>query len=132
MTVESKQTYYDDFTSFVNTLSDEEKASLFETVTRCTVTAYNEKCYVLFPELLECIHPDLTSQNCAKLYQGYTIDSKSNPTAVAACFRRQTGKSSSCSGALIPVDRFDSGLKPKVGEGSDCAAVVQEEGGLVA
>ncbi|KAK9909501.1 hypothetical protein WJX75_003227 [Coccomyxa subellipsoidea] len=55
----------------------------------------------------------MTNQSCAKLYQGWTIDSKSNPTAVAAIFRKQTGKPSSCSGALIPSSHIDqTGLKP--------------------
>ncbi len=118
MTVESKQAFYEELTSHLGTLEDEEMASVIETVTRHRVTAFNQMCYVMFPEILACIHPDLTTQTCAKLYQGYTIDSKSNPTAVAACFRKQTGKTSSCSGALIPSERIErDGLRPKVGRG---------------
>ena len=117
MTVESKETFYDEYTSFLDTLGDEEMASVIQTATRHTVIAFDEQCYVLFPENLACIHPDLTSQSCAKLYHGWAIDSKCNPTAVAAIFKKQTGRTSSCSGALIPSKYIDQdGLKPKVSD----------------
>jgi hypothetical protein len=128
MTAESKQAFYEEFTTFLSTKDDEEMASILEAATQNTVTAFNEKCYVLFPEDLACIHQKMTNQSCAKLYQGWTIDSKSNPTAVAAIFRKQTGKPSSCSGALIPSSHIDqTGLKPLVNKSFSCAGVLKEE-----
>ncbi|CAL8460493.1 g9338 [Coccomyxa elongata] len=113
MTVESKQAFYKEITTYLGAKDEAQMASILKAATRNTVTAFNEKCYVMFPENLACIHPHLNSQSCAKLYQGWTIDSKSNPTAVAAIFRKQTGKTSSCSGALISSSHIDqNGLKP--------------------
>ncbi|CAL8461558.1 g1089 [Coccomyxa elongata] len=115
MTVESKQAFYKEITTYLGAKDEAQMASILKAATGITVTAFNEKCYVMFPENLACIHPHLNSQSCAKLYQGWTIDSKNNPTAVAAIFRKQTGKTSSCSGALISSSHIDkNGLKPKL------------------
>ena len=127
MTVESKQAFYEEFTAYLTKKDEKEIASILKEVTQSTMTAVTEKCYVLFPEDLACIHQNLTNLSCAKLYQGWTIDSKANPTAVAAIFRKRTGKSSTCSGALIPTRNIDrTGLKPMVKQSLNCAAECAE------
>ena len=130
MTVESKQAFYKEITTYLGAKDKAQMASILKAATGNTVTAFNEKCYVMFPENLACIHPHLNSQSCAKLYQGWTIDSKNKPTAVAAIFRKQTGKTSSCSGALISSSHIDkNGLKPKVKIILSCADVPNERKG---
>lgn len=127
MTAESKQAFYEEFTTYLSTIDDEEMASILKTAKQNTVTAFNEKCYVLFPEDLAIVHQKMTNQSCAKLYEGWTIDSKSNPTAVAAIFRKRTGKQSTCSGAVIPKSHIDqNGLKPMVKKSLSCAGVLKE------
>ena len=115
MTVESKQAFYERFTTYLTTVDAKTKAETMELVTSHTVTAFDTRCYVVFSDTLHCIYPALTSQSCAKLYKGWAIDSKSNPTAVAAIFRAHTGRASSCSGVVIPCSHIDEGgLEVKV------------------
>ena len=114
MTVE-KQLFYEKLTAHIRAVDAKKMAEIIELVKSHTVTAFDTKCYVLFSATLRRIYPTMTSHSCAKLYKGWPIDSKKNPTAVAAIFRACAGSGSTSSGVVIPCSHIDGGgLEVKV------------------
>ena len=127
MSEETRALFYRAYNSALNALDEEEYGQLLEQVKLPEVLVSDVKCYPVLSETIKTIFDGKhrSSMLFAMLYKGWPIDSKANPTKVAAMFRQEQGSSSTCSGALVPCHIIDeSGLIPQVNSflGSDVLA----------
>ncbi len=128
MSEETRALFYRAYNSALNALDEEEYGQLLEQIKLPEVLVFDVKCYPVLSETIKTIFngKHRSSMLFAMLYKGWPIDSKANPTKVAAIFRQEQGFSSTSSGALLPCHIIDeSGLIPQVNSflGSDVLAL---------
>ncbi len=108
---------YRNFTATINALDDEEYDQLLRQIKLPKVVAYNVECYPVYSETIATIFDGKSRSSLlfALLYNGWPLNSKANPTNVAAIFREHHSTTSTSSGAVVPCHIIDeSGLIPQV------------------
>ena len=117
MSEETRALFYRGYNSALNALDEEEYGQLLEQIKLPEVLVFDVECYPVPSETIKIMFngKHRSSMLFAMLYKGWPIDSKANPTKVAAIFRQEQGFSSTSSGALLPCHIIDeSGLIPQV------------------
>lgn len=111
--------FYCAYNSLLDALDEEEYDELIEQIKLPKVVAFNVECYPVYSETIATIFNGNSKNSLffAILYKGWPLDSKSNPTKVAAIFREQHNSTSTCSGAVVPCHIIDeNGLIPQVSQ----------------
>jgi hypothetical protein len=117
MSKSTRALLYRDFNATLNALDEEEYDQLLRQIKLPKIVAYNVECYPVHSETIATIFDgkNRSSLPFAILYKGWPLDSKANPTSVAAIFREQHNTTSTSSGAVVPCHIIDeSGLIPQV------------------
>ena len=117
MSTSTRALLYHAYNAALSALDEEEYDQLLEHIKLPKVVAFNVECYPVYSETIATIFDGASRSSLlfAILYKGWPLDSKANPTKVAAIFRKQHSATSTCSGAVVPCHIIDEcGLIPQV------------------
>ena len=115
----ARATFYDNYTSRVESLEASEIDRLLQELKRGKVIAFGRPCYVvrLKPTLVDIfgeVSKELT-QFAAILFKGWQLDSAELPLAAKRVFVQLFGKGSNCGGIVVPAAGMDRHhLRPQV------------------